>query len=312
MSQAPSLRQLRYFTVVAEELHFGRAARRLAISQPPLSQQIMDLEARLGVQLFERTRRSVALTPVARQWLPAVREVLAAAEALPDQARRLARGETGTLSLGFVSTADYGVLPELLRRFRDTCPDVEVHLREATSDIQMEALLREELDAGIVIPQPEAPLIAPLQLHSLQREALMAAVPEAWIREGRVQPRRGRLALAEHLDVPLVLFPRHAAPGLHDAILGFYAGLGARPVPGQQAIQMQTIVSLVSAGLGLALVPESLRHLKRSGVRYLALEEPAPAMETALAWRRDRLSPALARFVELAGQSTGNDRPDGE
>ncbi len=196
MSQAPSLRQLRYFTVVAEELHFGRAARRLAISQPPLSQQIMDLEARLGVQLFERTRRSVALTPVARQWLPAVREVLAAAEALPDQARRLARGETGTLSLGFVSTADYGVLPELLRRFRDTCPDVEVHLREATSDIQMEALLREELDAGIVIPQPEAPLIAPLQLHSLQREALMAAVPEAWIREGRVQPRRGRLALA--------------------------------------------------------------------------------------------------------------------
>ncbi len=306
ISRLPSLRQLRYFVVVAEELHFGRAARRLAISQPPLSQQIIALEAQLGVSLFQRTRRSVTLTPVGRQWLPAVKAVLAAAEALPEQAQRLARGETGVLSLGFVSTADYGVLPDLLRRFREACPDVEVRLREVTSNVQLEALAREELDAGLVIPEPEAPLLAPLQLHTLQRESLVAAVPEAWVREGRVAVARDKIALAQHLDAPLVLFPREAAPGLYDAIIGFYARLGARPVPGQQAIQMQTIVSLVSAGLGLALVPETLRHLRRSGVRYCALEETTPVMQTALAWRRDRISPALARFIELAGGPAGN------
>ena len=124
------LRQLRYFVTVAEELHFGRAARRLAMTQPPLSQQIQALEEEIGVQLFVRTRRSVMLTPAGQQWLPEVRRVLADAAALPGLAQRLARGEVGSLALAFVSTADYGILPDLLRHFRARHPEVQLQLRE--------------------------------------------------------------------------------------------------------------------------------------------------------------------------------------
>ncbi|MCT9116523.1 LysR family transcriptional regulator [Cupriavidus gilardii] len=320
------LRQLRYFVTVAEELHFGRAAARLAMTQPPLSQQIQALEEEIGVQLFVRTRRSVALTPAGQQWLPEVRRVLADAAGLPALAQRLARGEVGTLSLAFVSTADYGILPDLLRRFRARHPEVQLQLREATSDIQLDALAEGQIDAGLVI-RPQMPALPHgLSYLPLVREPLVLAVPQDWRPPGRrghaaqadaARPDgapSGAVALADFAHEPLILFPRRSAPAFHDIITGYYARDGFAPVIAQEAIQMQTIVSLVSAGIGVALVPASLCNLRRTGVSYLALRGAVPQIETGLAWRDNGAagpSPVLRSFIEIASALAPAARPGG-
>ncbi len=305
------LRQLRYFVTVAEELHFGRAASRLAMTQPPLSQQIQALEDEIGVRLFARTRRSVMLTPAGQQWLPEVRRVLADAAALPGLAQRLARGEAGSLSLAFVSTADYGILPDLLRRFRARHPEVQLQLREATSDVQLEALREGSIDAGLVI-RPLLPAMPPgLSYLPLVREPLVLAVPDGWQPRGGgvaggVSPQDGKVSLREAAHEPLIIFPRRSAPAFYDIITGCYAREGLAPVIAQEAIQMQTIVSLVSAGMGVALVPASLRNLRRTGVSYLALRESGPQIETGLVWREvghtgaAGVAPVLQSFIEIA------------
>ncbi|WP_432257993.1 LysR family transcriptional regulator [Cupriavidus sp. TMH.W2] len=292
------LRQLRYFVTVAEELHFGRAAQRLSMTQPPLSQQIQALEEEIGVQLFARTRRSVALTPAGQQWLPEVRRVLADAAALPGLAQRLARGELGSLSLAFVSTADYGILPDLLRRFRARHPEVQLQLREATSDVQLEALLDGSIDAGLVI-RPQLPAMPHgLSYLPLVSEPLVLAVPDGWQPAGD-----GTISLREAAHEPLIIFPRRSAPAFYDIITGYYAREGLVPAVAQEAIQMQTIVSLVSAGMGVALVPASLCNLRRTGVSYLALREAGPQIETGLVWRDGAsagVAPVLRSFIDIA------------
>jgi DNA-binding transcriptional LysR family regulator len=285
------LRQLRHFVAVAEELHFGRAAERLHMTQPPLSQSIQALERELGAELFVRNRRSVALSAVGEQLLPRVREILDAAAALPSTARGLARGEAGRLRLAFVSTADYSLLPDLVRRYKAAHPKVELSLQEATSDWQLEALLDRRIDAGLVIAPP-APLHPALAYRPLLREPLVAAVPE-------VSGFGLKARLADLARQPLILFPRQSAPAFHDLITGWFAAGGREPRHGQEAIQMQTILSLVSAGLGVALVPRSLRALGRAGVRYLDLEGEPPRIETGLLWRPGAPSPALQRLLEI-------------
>ncbi|WP_066731985.1 LysR family transcriptional regulator [Cupriavidus sp. D384] len=295
------LRQLRYFVTVAEELHFGRAARRLAMTQPPLSQQIQALEEEIGVQLFVRTRRSVMLTPAGQQWLPEVRRVLADAGALPGLAQRLARGEVGSLALAFVSTADYGILPDLLRHFRAQHPDVQLQLREATSDVQLEALAEGTIDAGLVI-RPQLPVMPHgLSYLPLVREPLVLAVPDGWRPAGSTSVPQA-VALRDAAREPLVIFPRRSAPAFYDIITGYYARDGLTPVIAQEAIQMQTIVSLVSAGMGVALVPASLRNLRRTGVSYLTLLDAGPEIETGLAWREGAagVAPVLRSFIDIA------------
>ena len=295
------LRQLRYFVTVAEELHFGRAARRLAMTQPPLSQQIQALEEEIGVQLFVRTRRSVMLTPAGQQWLPEVRRVLADAGALPGLAQRLARGEVGSLALAFVSTADYGILPDLLRHFRTRHPDVQLQLREATSDVQLEALAEGTIDAGLVI-RPQLPVMPHgVSYLPLVREPLVLAVPDGWRPAGSAAVPQA-VALRDAAREPLVIFPRRSAPAFYDIITGYYARDGLTPVIAQEAIQMQTIVSLVSAGMGVALVPASLRNLRRTGVSYLTLRDAGPEIETGLAWREGAagVAPVLRSFIDIA------------
>lgn len=296
------LRQLRYFVTVAEELHFGRAAERLAMTQPPLSQQIRALEDELGVTLFHRTQRSVALTPVGARWLVEVRRVLADAAALPALAQRLARGEVGSLSLSFVSTADYGILPAVLRHFREARPDVQLQLREATSDVQIEALLAGEVDAGVVIAHHAGSVPGELEYRPLVRERLVLAVPTSRAAQWGVAAGQP-IALADAAAEPLIIFPRRSAPALYDIITGYHAAHGGGDASariGQEAIQMQTIVSLVSAEMGVALVPASLCNLQRTGVVYLELAAPSPFIETGLVWRRDAASPVLPWFVASA------------
>lgn len=294
------LRQLRYFLTVAEELHFGRAAERLAMTQPPLSQAIQALEAELGVRLFVRTKRHVALTPVGREWQLHARRVLEDANALPEIARRLSRGEAGLLRLAFVSTADYSLLPDMVSAFRERHPAVQLALMEMTSDLQVEALLEGTIDVGMVIASSRTSLPAALDYRPLLREPLAAAVPEAWIERRRVGFTGQALPIDALVAAPLILFPRRSAPAFHDLVSGYYAAHGALLPVRQEAIQMQTIISLVSAGMGLALVPQSLRRLQRQGVRYLALRDAAPVIETGLAWRHGDGAPALRRFLDVA------------
>jgi len=298
------VRQLRHFATVAETLHFGRAAERLGMTQPPLSQSIQALERELGTRLLVRTKRSVALTPFGAAWLVHVQAALEGVKVLPDIARRLRDGEAGRLELSFVSTADYSILPALVRRYASLYPEVNIALREATSDVQIAALLNGEGHAGIVIPPAHEALPAALSYRRLVSEPLIAAVPESWLAEKRLSLHGGKLPAAEVIASPLVIFPKRSAPAFYELVMDYYAIHGGQARIAQEAIQMQTIIALVSAGMGIALVPSSLRHLARTGVRYVDLPEGAPMLETGIAWRRDETAPTLARFLEIVSEAS--------
>src|SRR5579864_540280 len=299
----PDLRQLRYFVTVAEEKHFGRAAARLSMTQPPLSQAIRALEETLGVALFARTKRSVELTPVGADLLPEVRRLLASAEGLRPLAQSLARGEAGVLSLAFVSTADYGLLPLLLHDFGARHPRVRLQLAEATSDVQIDELVAGRIDAGLVIAPLPPRHLAQLSWLPIAREPLVIAMSSELAEHAGSNPdgdwRDEPVSLRDVADAPLVIFPRRLAPGFYDIIMDCYGVAGLTPRIGQEAIQMQTIVSIVSAGMGVALVPQSLRNLRRTGVVYRPLSESVPAIETGLVWRTAEVSPVLAGFIEI-------------
>src|SRR5437763_1927148 len=289
------LRLWRQFAAVAAELHFGRAARSLHMTQPPLTQAIAQLERLLGLRLFERSRRSVHLTAAGEVLLPQARELLARARALPMQARAVAGGELGRLRIAFVSTVGFALLPQWLRAFGARHPQVQMELIEATGDVQLEAFARGEIDAGFMLHSPG---FAPRDLshRRVAHEPLVLALPEA-----HPLASAARLPLAQVLAEALVIFPRRIVPSLHDAVLGMYHGAGREPRIVQEAIQMQTIVNLVSAGLGLAWVPESVRQFQRSGVvyRHVGGKQAAsvPECETTLVW--ERMTPVLERFVEV-------------
>ena len=293
------LRQLRYFVTVAEELHFGRAALRLHMTQPPLSQTIQALEELLGAPLFDRNRRGVTLTPAGSALLPEARRLLAQAQELPQLVQRAAGGEVGRITLAFVSSADYSVLPPFLRAYRAAYPQVQITLQEATSDLQLDDLLHNRIDAGLLIPPLPDKARVDLDYLPVLREPLVLALPAGL----PALKKRGKLALTALQDIlpelPLIIFPRAISPALYDAILSVFRDAGITPVIGQQAIQMQTIVGLVSAGMGMALVPQSVSNLMRPGVEYRALADTTPLVETGLAWRRDNASPVLRGFLEL-------------
>ncbi|KAF3997583.1 LysR substrate-binding domain-containing protein [Glaciimonas immobilis] len=289
------MRQLRYFVAVAEEKHFGRAAIRLHMTQPPLSQAILALEIDIGTMLFARTKRSVALTPAGLALLPEARRILLQAGALPDLVRRAATGESGLLTLAFVSTADYSILPPLLREFREAYPHVKIDLREATSDLQLEQLAQGQIDAGLLIPPLPDQDKRGLDYLSLLSEPLILAAPSGH----KALRTKGKISLHAVNDLPLIIFPRRISPGFHDTILACFRNAGQTPHIGQEAIQMQTIVGLVSAGMGCALVPQSVSNLKRPGVDYRDLEDATSLVETGLAWRKDNTSPVLQAFLDL-------------
>lgn len=295
----PELRLWRQFVAVAEELHFGRAALRLHMTQPPLTQAIASLEQQLGLRLFDRTKRSVQLTEAGAALLPEARDLLDRARALPAQARAVAGGSAGRLRLAFVSTVGFTLLPPWVRAFRALYPDVQLDLLEATGDVQLQALERGDIDAGFLLHSPG---FAPPGLEHLRiaREPLVLALPEQHpLASART------LALGKVLAAPLVVFPRRILPSLHDAIFGLYHSAGRTPQVAQEAIQMQTIVNLVSAGLGLAWVPDSVRQFQRPGVVYRAVAgagRKVPFCETSLVWGSKNASATLQRFIEFARQ----------
>ncbi|TFW29093.1 LysR family transcriptional regulator, partial [Massilia arenosa] len=230
--------------------------------------------------------------------LPEARRLLDGAADLPDLVRRAAAGEEGRLALSFVSSADYSVLPPFLRTYRSYYPHVQIALREATSDVQVDDLLHGRIDAGLLIPPLPERALAELDYLKVLDEPLVLAAPQGAL--------KGKAAvwLKDAPPLPLIIFPRRISPGLYDAILGCFRAAGITPHIGQEAIQMQTIVSLVSAGMGLALVPQSVSNLMRPGVEYRALRDTTPRVDTGVAWRRDNPSPVLKGFLDLLRTST--------
>jgi len=290
----PDLWQLRYFVAVAEHLHFGRAAAALHISQPPLSRAIRALEERVGVRLFARSRRRVELTPEGTRLLGEARRVLGQLERTVQEVRGMARGEEGRLRIGFVSLADYGVLPELLKSFKSTRPGIALALREMLSPEQAAALAAGELDFGFLLPPVSG--AEALEHIVVQRERFVAALP---VRH-RLATAKGKLAVSALAGEPFVMVPRDIAPGLYDIVTGLAARAGISFNVAQEAIQMQTVVSLVSSGLGAAIVPGSIANLGRRGVVYRELADPHPKLDLWLAWPRSDLSIAARDFLALA------------
>jgi len=289
----PDLRQLRHFVAVAERLHFGRAAAALHISQPPLSRSIRALEARLGATLLARTRRRVELTPEGARFLEEAKRVIAQLERAVLEVGSMAAGAGGRLRLGFVSLADYGVLPGLLKAYKTARPGVELALREMLSPDQAAALAAGELDFGLLLPPVAG---ADLEHVVVQRERFVAALP---VRH-RLARARGRLAVRELAADSFVMVPRAIAPGLYDIVAALAARAGFAPRIAQEAIQMQTVVSLVSSGLGVALVPASVANLGRRGVAYREIADSHPRLDLWLAWRRGTAGAAAREFIQHA------------
>jgi DNA-binding transcriptional LysR family regulator len=288
----PELWQLRYFIAVAEQLHFGRAAQSLHISQPPLSRAIRALEQRLGVALFARTRRRVELTPEGARLLAHARQVTDQLERAVSDLRDMASGAHGRLRIGFVSLADFGVLPALLKAYKASHPGVELALREMLSPEQAAALAGGTLDFGLLLP----PAGETLEHLLVQRERFVAALPS----RHPLAAQRGRIAMRALAGERFVVVPREIAPGLYDIVSGLAARAGFALNVAQEAIQMQTVVSLVSSGLGAAIVPACLANLGRKGVIYRPIADRHPSLELWLAWRHGALSPAGREFVALA------------
>jgi DNA-binding transcriptional LysR family regulator len=290
----PDLRHLRYFVAVGERLHFGRAAASLHLSQPPLSRAIQELEGMIGVQLLQRTRRKVELTPEGLWFLNESRRILREFDDVVREARRRGQGDTGSLRIGFISLADYGVLPEILKAFKTSTPGVELWLREMLSPEQATSLMNGELDLGLLLP----PVIGNLDHVVVQRERFLVALPA----RHRLAKERRKIAVAELATEPFIMTPRILAPGLYDRVIDLASKSGFVPNVAQEAVQMQTVVSLVSSGMGIAIVPASVGNLGRRGVVYRSIRDAHPSLEVWLAWRRDSTSAAARRFTQTASR----------
>jgi len=291
------LRHLRYFLAVAEELHFHRAAARLHISQPPLSQQIRALERELGVTLLERNRRRVTLTAAGESFRDDARSVLAAVERASERARDVARGSLGSLSIGFVGSAMFSpTLPDILREFRAGHPDVELVLRELPTVAQLNALVRGELDLGVIRgPIEETEIDPQLEFLTIQRENLVAALPS----DHPLASRR-RLRAESLRGETFVILERRDAPGLFAGLASAMGDAGGVPDDVLEVAEMQTIISLVAGGFGVSLVPASVGQVDRSGVAFRPLAGPTPTIELSLAWRSGGDSPVRNAFIAAA------------
>jgi len=284
------LRQLRYFIAVAEAGSFSRAAGLLHVSQPPLSVQIRALEDEIGVRLLERTTRGVSLTVAGAAFFEEVRGALARLEHAKSAAARADRGEIGMLSIGFVSIADYGVLPPALKSFRASRPLVEVQLHELTTDAQIRELRAARLDLGIAL----APVNEPdLQFDVLLHEELVLAAPA----NHPLAKGEGTIDLRALARESFIIPPRDIAPGLYDLIHDHCRTFGFVPRITQHARQMQTVISLVSSGMGFALVPASVRNLKRRGVQYRRLRGKPARVELGVLRARGSSTPLLDHFI---------------
>ncbi|HEY7267890.1 MAG TPA: LysR substrate-binding domain-containing protein, partial [Solirubrobacterales bacterium] len=271
------LRHLRYFLAVAEELHFGRAAARLRIAQPPLSQQIRKLEDELGVELFHRTSRRVELSEAGQALLPEVRLLFEQVGRATDAAQHADRGTSGHLRIGFVGSAADGPLPRIVGGFRQELPGVSLTLNELGVDEQLEALRAGRLDVGFV----RGPLDEQgLNVAEIYNEPLVVAIPQR-----HRFARRKQISARDLRGEALVLLSREEVPGLFDQVIAICQQHGFNASVEQQSTSIQAVLGLVAAGLGVSVLPRSVESLRRVGVRFLPLRGSRTTL--LVAWRED-------------------------
>lgn len=284
------LRQLRHFVAVAEELHFGRAARRLYLSQPPLSKSIRKLEDELGARLLERSSRQVALTREGEYLLAEARAILERTERAERQVRRMARGQAGSLNIGTIGPVLEGPLPKALRGFRNDHPEVELALQQLTSTDQLKALDRGDIDVGFVRLHGETPQGAE-QAHYAHDRYVMA------LPEGHRLGDRKTIGLRDLNGETLLMISRTVNAALYDAIIASLHRAGARPELLHTDLLKHPAGALVAAGLGLALMPASMAALPRPGVMHRPIEDPLPTVDYSLVWSSGNDSPLLREFI---------------
>ncbi|WP_086818912.1 LysR family transcriptional regulator [Allokutzneria sp. NRRL B-24872] len=293
-----ALHQLHAFVVLAELRHFGRAAQRLGIAQPPLSQQIRRLEERVGFPLFTRAPGRVELTPAGAELLPAARRALDAAEDGLTAARRAGAGEAGRLRIGFAASLALTILPGIVRAYRERFPLVQTEIHEMTTTPQIAALRERAIDVGFIREIAEvAEVVAEpgLACEPLLSEGFVVVLPTGHpLADLRAVPIS---ALAEE---ELVLLPREAGAGVHDRIVNLFRDNGVEPKIGQRAVEWQTACAFVAAGMGVTVAPECVRRMRLSGVVHRKLDPDTARTVVAVCWRAGEENPLLDQFLTLA------------
>jgi len=283
------IRKLHYFIAVAEALHFSRAAEKLNMTQPPLSQQIQDLETELGVKLLERNKRQVRLTPAGAVFLEEAKMILSQLERSIKTTQLADQGIIGNLVVGFVDSAAGDILVDILKGFRERFPQIQLTLREMTSTQQWQALKDGTIHVGFLrFIEPSKHI----ECRTFTNESLVAVLPEK-----HPLAKLPAISVGSLVNEPFILFPRHFGASFHDLILGFCAQYGVYPHVVQEAIQMYTIVNLVAADLGVSIVPSSVAVFQRSGVVYRPFEENVPKVPLYIAWRTDVNESVLSAFL---------------
>ncbi|MFF2780884.1 LysR family transcriptional regulator [Streptomyces sp. NPDC058052] len=288
------LQQLHAFVVLAEELHFGRAATLLGIAQPPLSQQIRRLEDKVGHALFSREPGRVALTPTGRELLPAARHALIGLADGLAAAREVGSGRAGRLRIGFAASLALTVLPGLLRTFRERSPAVELDIREMTTTPQLAALREGIIDIGLLREPPDD---ADLGFATVLTEPFVAVLPSA-----HPLARQRAVRVDQLADCPFVLLPRTVGPPLYDQIAGLCVTAGFTPQVAQHAVEWQTVCALVETGLGVSIAPESIRRIRLKGVAFRRIEPDIVRTRVAVAWRKNDSNPLVPRLLTVLHQ----------
>jgi len=291
------LRHLRYFLAVADTLHFGQAAERLGMSQPPLSQQIRQLEQLLGAQLFVRSHRRVQLTDAGVLLQAKARGIVQQLDAAVDEVQRVQRGEQGELHIGLTrATPLVPQIPRAIFAYRERYPQVRLQLREKNTLQQIDALLEGRLDVGIIRKRALPP---ELVAHSLFTDPLALVLHRGHpMLRGR-DPATLRLSLAEFAHEPFVGFHRSVGAGIHDQMIALCAAAGFTPRIVQEAGEASTLISLAAAGLGAAILPSSCDHIQIEGACFVALADKDAHSEVQLAWRREAVTPLIRNFTAL-------------
>jgi DNA-binding transcriptional LysR family regulator len=288
------LRHIRYFLAVAEERHFTRAAAKVGIGQPPLSQQIKDLEREVGAALFHRLAHGAELTEAGKAFLAGVKEMPSTVEKATMAARRAARGETGSLRVGFTpSTAFNVVAPSTIRAFRRAYPEIHLTLEEANTTQLVIGVQEGRFDA--VFLRPGTPGAEELQMRQLAEEPMVVALPR-----GHPAADLKKVDLAILKDDPFLLFPREIAPTVYDTVVDACRKAGFEPIISQLAPHFSTIINLVAAELGVSIVPASMMQLRVTGIVYRQIAGQSPMTQLALAYRRGETSPVVRNLIARA------------
>lgn len=284
-------RHLHYFVAVAQELHFGRAAQRLQMTQPALSKQIKALEQELSVQLFFRTKRLVQLTPAGQVFFEQAQRLLEQAQQAVQLAQRAARGEVGQLTLGFTETATYTVLPKLVRQYRERYPQVELSMQELSTEAQVVALKHQQIDLAFLHPPIDE---RGLSLYPLLKESFVVVLPK----QHRLVQKE-RLSLSAIAEEAFILHPRQEGPVLYNSFVHSCQRLGFQPNIVKENGSHRTRICLVAAGMGITFIPESVQTLAEVDVECKPIEDSSTKLELAAAWRQDNTGLTLQEFLAV-------------